>query len=68
LDIILIRNRAVNPDEGAKLAKENDAIFTEVSAKLGTNIQELFTNLASTLPGSEVISPLIMSNKKELKE
>jgi len=59
-------DKAVNPDEAAKLAKENDAIFTEVSAKLGTNIQELFTNLASTLPGSELISPLIMNPQQPL--
>jgi len=46
-------NRQVTTDEGVKLAKDNEAIFAEVSARLGSNIQELFTNLASTLPGSE---------------
>ena len=38
---------------GSKLAKENDALFSEVSARNGTGIQELFTNLAGTLPGND---------------
>lgn len=35
------------------MAKENEALFAEVSARLGTNVQELFMNLAATLPGNE---------------
>ena len=48
-----LEDKQVTTDEGVKLAKDNEAIFAEVSARLGSNIQELFTNLASTLPGSE---------------
>jgi len=52
--------REVTKQEGEQLAKENDAIFFEVSAKLGTNINNLFMNIAGTLPGAEIsqmISP-----------
>jgi small GTP-binding protein len=48
-----LEERAVQFEEGAKLAKENDALFSEVSARNGTGIQELFTNLAGTLPGND---------------
>lgn len=54
-------NRAVTTEEGARIAKENEALFAEVSARLGTNVHELFMNLASTLPGNEGSSPLKLS-------
>jgi len=52
----------VTKAEGEQLARENDAIYYEVSAKLGTNINNLFMSIASTLPGAE-ISQMVSPNQ-----
>ena len=41
-------------DEAMGLAKDLDAHYIEVSAKNGTNVELLFKQIASTLPGTEV--------------
>lgn len=60
-----LEEKEVTKAEGEQLAKENDAIFFEVSAKLGTNINNVFMNIAATLPGAEIsqmISPSTQPN------
>lgn len=42
--------RQVSTAEGAEKAMENGILFIETSAKLGHNIQALFTQLAEKLP------------------
>ena len=59
--------REVTKAEGEQLAKENDAIYYEVSAKLGTNINNLFMSIASTLPGAE-ISQMVSPNQSNNEE
>ena len=56
--------REVTKAEGEQLAKEFDAIFFEVSAKLGTNINNLFMNIAATLPGAEISQMISPSTRK----
>jgi small GTP-binding protein len=40
----------VSKEEGKEYAKENDLLFMETSAKVGTNVCELFNALASDMP------------------
>ena len=47
-------NREVTKEEGDQLAREHEATHFQVSAKLGTNVNNLFLNIASTLPGAEI--------------
>jgi len=62
-----IEEREVTKAEGEQLAKEHDAIYYEVSAKLGTNINNLFMSIASTLPGAE-ISQMVSPNQNPLND
>jgi GTPase SAR1 family protein len=48
-----IINRQVTTEDGQALAKELKLPFIETSSKDGTNVNELFKNLAATLPGLE---------------
>jgi len=45
--------RQVSSEEGEEKAKENGAMFIEVSAKAGDNIKSLFRQLAQALPHQE---------------
>lgn len=58
--------RQVSTEEGEKLSKDHDALFFESSAKTGTNIKNIFNELARKLTGvetnpiaheSEVVNP-----------
>ena len=40
-------------EEGDRKAKEFDALFCEVSAKVGTNVNNLFYSISANLPGNE---------------
>jgi len=42
--------REVSEEEGKALAKDLDVLFVETSAKLGSNIKELFQQVAQKLP------------------
>jgi len=42
--------RMVTYDTGKTFADENNTLFMEVSAKLGTNIEELFNNISDKIP------------------
>ena len=57
-------NRQVTLEEGTSLAKELDLVFYESSAKDGTNVNQMFSKLASILPGLEgtEITPSTNSN------
>lgn len=46
-------NRKIQPEEGMKIAKENNASFIEVSAKSGENIALMFQNIANSLVGKD---------------
>lgn len=43
----------MKPEEGEAKAKEHDILFTEVSAKVGHNVANLFKTLATHLAGNE---------------
>ena len=60
LDINWIR--AISTEEGEQVARENEAMFFECSAKVGTGVNDLFMSLAQLLPGSEMSQ--IISNPK----
>ena len=45
--------REVTIEEGKEFAKVNNAIFIEVSAKIGTKIDNIFTELVQVLNNSE---------------
>ncbi len=45
--------RQVTEAEGKSLAKELDMEYFETSAKEGTNVKQMFSKLASMLPGLE---------------
>ena len=45
----LDKNREVKSDEAKKYAQENQCEFIEVSAKTGSNINELFEDIATIL-------------------
>eukprot|EP00826_Nyctotherus_ovalis_P045382 TRINITY_DN5026_c0_g1_i12.p2 TRINITY_DN5026_c0_g1~~TRINITY_DN5026_c0_g1_i12.p2 ORF type:complete len:166 (-),score=51.15 TRINITY_DN5026_c0_g1_i12:48-545(-) len=49
----LVDKRQVKTDEGEKLAEELKLDFVETSSKTGSNINELFVSIASSLPGLE---------------
>mmetsp|Transcript_24159 Transcript_24159/g.21207 ORF Transcript_24159/g.21207 Transcript_24159/m.21207 type:complete len:184 (+) Transcript_24159:40-591(+) len=49
----LEENRVVSYQEGELKAKENEVLFTEVSAKTDHNVQNLFKSLATHLTGSD---------------
>ncbi|CAK9027528.1 unnamed protein product [Durusdinium trenchii] len=49
----LADRRQVSTEEGEEKAKENGVMFTETSAKMGTNIKNLFRQLAQALPGQD---------------
>ncbi|KAL0234962.1 hypothetical protein GEMRC1_001544 [Eukaryota sp. GEM-RC1] len=44
-----ISARAVSTEEGHKFAQENGLIFVETSAKLNTNVEDLFVNTAQAI-------------------
>lgn len=47
----LVDKREVSEEEGKEQAQELGVLFVETSAKLGQNIDELFHQLATNLPG-----------------
>ena len=49
----LSEKRQVTQEEGEELAKQEDVVFIEASAKEGHNIKTLFRRLATQLPGME---------------
>ena len=49
----LSEKRQVTQEEGEELAKQEDIVFIEASAKEGHNIKTLFRRLATQLPGME---------------
>ena len=57
--------RQVSPDEGEELAKKENVLFIETSAKLGYNIKSLFRRLATSLPGME--NQTVTDQRVELK-
>lgn len=48
-----LMKRVVATDMGLQKAKEKEALFMEVSAKSGHNINSLFKTIAMTLPGND---------------
>ena len=42
-------NRVITNEEATKLAREYDCNFLEVSAKVGTNVNEIFNSLTSSI-------------------
>jgi len=48
-----VDKRQVTTEEGVAKAEEYGVLFTEVSAKIGTNVANLFQTLATHLTGSE---------------
>eukprot|EP01017_Pseudomicrothorax_dubius_P016618 TRINITY_DN1883_c0_g1_i19.p1 TRINITY_DN1883_c0_g1~~TRINITY_DN1883_c0_g1_i19.p1 ORF type:complete len:229 (+),score=42.88 TRINITY_DN1883_c0_g1_i19:106-792(+) len=55
--IDLADRRQITEQEGERKAKELDVHYMEVSAKSGANVQTLFKNIASLLPGAETANP-----------
>jgi Ras family len=53
--IPIYNNREVSTQDGAKYAEQMKAIFFEVSAKTGENIDKLFNGLVYQLVGGTVI-------------
>lgn len=51
--IVILLGRVVKTEEGEAKAKEFDILFTEVSAKAGHNVANLFKTLAVHLAGNE---------------
>jgi len=51
--IDLEKNRVVSYEEGEAKAKSHNILFIECSAKEGTNVKELFLQVAAALPGVE---------------
>ena len=49
----LSEKRQVTQEEGEELAKNEDVVFIEASAKEGHNIKTLFRRLATQLPGMD---------------
>ena len=45
--------RQVSVEDGSDMAKEQNVMFIETSAKAGYNIKALFRKLATVLPGME---------------
>jgi GTPase SAR1 family protein len=45
--------RVVTQEEGEAKAKSLDALYVETSAKTGDNVQQLFHQIAMSLPGME---------------
>jgi len=64
--IDLADRRQVSTDDGQKLAAELKVEFIETSSKTGENINELFMNIASNLPGLEG-AEIITSQKSKLE-
>ncbi|XP_072973457.1 ras-related protein RABH1e-like [Typha angustifolia] len=52
----LIDKRQVSLDEGESKARRYGIMFSETSAKAGSNIKLLFRKIASNLPGMETLS------------
>lgn len=50
------------PDDLDKLAKEMDVVTMEVSAKTGENIKELFEQLLTRVPITEISQNLSMAS------
>lgn len=46
-------HRAVSFEEALSYAQENDLIFLETSAKMATNVNEIFLEIAKKLPTSD---------------
>lgn len=61
--IDLSHMQSVDSQIAQQFAQENGAIFEEVSAKKGTNVENLFTRLAMTLPVEE---PEKLTPKKKI--
>lgn len=49
--LLLTLIRVVSHDEGQLRANEHKILFFECSAKEGTNVKEIFRNIAAALPG-----------------
>lgn len=47
----MTERRVISPEEGERKAREEGVLFIECSAKTGHNVQQLFKNLSSALPG-----------------
>jgi small GTP-binding protein len=58
----LVEQRAVEIEELLEIAKENEAIFYEVSAKTGANVKEAFGEMAETITKKMIMKK---SKKKE---
>lgn len=62
----LAERRQVTTREGEEMAKEAGTLFFEVSAKLGTNIEELFQKLVAALPMQAAVHRDFGSERAEL--
>lgn len=62
--------RVVKAEEGEAKAKEFDILFTEVSAKAGHNVANLFKTLATHLAGNDTTTanPTPVGGKQELPQ
>lgn len=49
-----IAMREVLTKDGEELAEKYGVMFMEISAKLGTGVQELFKKIATKLPGTGI--------------
>eukprot|EP00163_Fabomonas_tropica_P003868 TRINITY_DN1344_c0_g1_i5.p2 TRINITY_DN1344_c0_g1~~TRINITY_DN1344_c0_g1_i5.p2 ORF type:complete len:102 (-),score=21.15 TRINITY_DN1344_c0_g1_i5:221-526(-) len=54
----LAEKRQVTVEEGETMAKEQQVLFIETSAKAGVNVKVLFRKVASALPGMDKAGPL----------
>lgn len=56
LNLLLFVCRAVTTAEGEELARQENVMFIETSAKAGYNVKALFRKLAIALPSSDAAS------------
>jgi len=59
-----LQNRLVSVEDGERKAKEMDVLFCEVSAKVGTNVNNMFYSISANLPGAAITPKLTPKNVK----